>query len=234
MPTNSNSNTPKLLHLGCERTAPPEWTNVDGSWSAWLAQSPRIKKVLSFLHLISNPSDDRLWPTNIVLADLRKKLPFPDASFDAVYSSHTLEHLYREEAIAVLREAYRVLKPGGKCRNLVPDLHALVQDYVSRSTDPNDVDMVPGRRLILRMGMRGESQSRGGGLRRIYSNMTDFHSHKWMYDAEALQQLMEKAGFVDCQPRQYLQTDIPHIDKVELSFRADGGAIVEGVKPTTA
>ncbi len=41
-------------------------------------------------------------------------LPFPDASFDAVYSAHVLYHIdSREGQSAALAEALRVLRPGG-------------------------------------------------------------------------------------------------------------------------
>lgn len=54
--------------------------------------------------------------------DLRLPLPFPDASAAVVYSSHTLEHLYPEEALRLLREIFRVLAPTGVARIGVPDV----------------------------------------------------------------------------------------------------------------
>src|SRR5687767_5813097 len=103
--------SPRLLHLGCGLTAPPEWVNVDGSWNAWFAKRPRVRRALGLLRLVPRKQAEVPWPTNVKRVDLRGRLPFPDASFDAVYSSHTLEHLYRDEAIALLRESHRVLKP---------------------------------------------------------------------------------------------------------------------------
>lgn len=43
-------------------------------------------------------------------------------TFDTVYCSHALEHLYPHEAPIALGEFFRVLKPGGQAITLVPDL----------------------------------------------------------------------------------------------------------------
>jgi len=48
-------------------------------------------------------------------------LPFPDGSFAFIYSEHFLEHLYFDEALALLEECRRVLGPNGVVRTCVPD-----------------------------------------------------------------------------------------------------------------
>ncbi len=226
-----NADAPRLLHLGCGLTAPAEWTNVDGSRNAALAQQPFLKKIVRALRLAPKSQLDIPWPTNVIVADLRKRLPFPANSFDGVYSSHLMEHLHREDAIKLLREAMRVLKPGGTIRTLVPDVRAMVDEYLGQKTYPgsrNDDD--PARRLCHRLMMRGESAPRGGLLYSLYSARTDFHSHKWMYDADSLIKLMTEAGLNNCQSMPFHTSRIPHVDKVEQPHRFEGGVAVEGQK----
>ena len=54
--------------------------------------------------------------------DLRLPLPFPDSSVLVAYTSHTLEHLYPDEALRLLGEIRRVLRPDGVARVAVPDV----------------------------------------------------------------------------------------------------------------
>jgi hypothetical protein len=51
----------------------------------------------------------------------------PDFAVDAVFSSHTLEHLYAHETPQALQEMQRVLKPNGIVLATVPDLQAAAQ-----------------------------------------------------------------------------------------------------------
>jgi SAM-dependent methyltransferase len=54
-----------------------------------------------------------------VQADLNRPLDWlPDASVDAVYSRHALEHV--EQILPLMRELHRVLRPGGRLHLVVP------------------------------------------------------------------------------------------------------------------
>lgn len=62
--------------------------------------------------------------------DVRKGLPWPDNSVDAIYIGQAIEHFNRRtEAPALLRECLRVLKSGGAIRLTTPDLLDLVDSW---------------------------------------------------------------------------------------------------------
>lgn len=101
-----------LLNLGCGRRRHPQWTNAD---------------------LVPSGPD-------VLAVDLRRPLPFATASFTAVYAAHVVEHLDPGEADALLREAARVLAPGGVMRIVVPDLEGIVRAYLSSLDAVSDGD----------------------------------------------------------------------------------------------
>jgi SAM-dependent methyltransferase len=92
----------RCLNLGCGSRFHLNWENVDFHQTA----------------------------PNVRAHDLRKGIPYADASFDVVYHSHLLEHFSRESAPIFLRECHRVLKPGGVIRVVVPDLESIVRLYL--------------------------------------------------------------------------------------------------------
>jgi SAM-dependent methyltransferase len=60
---------------------------------------------------------------------------FAPQSFDAVWSSHVLEHLFVHEVPAALREFRRILKPDGFALITSPDLEAVASFIVERGAD---------------------------------------------------------------------------------------------------
>ncbi len=92
----------KLLNIGCGSSFHPEWTNVD-----LVSSSPNVQS-----------------------HDIRKGLPYSNGYFDACYSSHVLEHQSQSDAKSLISECFRVLKPQGVIRVVVPDLESIVRSYL--------------------------------------------------------------------------------------------------------
>jgi SAM-dependent methyltransferase len=90
------------LNLGCGPTFHPDWVNID-----------------------IRPTDPRVRTGNIT-----NGIPLEANVCDAVYHSHVLEHLSVQEAQFFLAECYRVLKPGGVLRVVVPDLEQIARLYL--------------------------------------------------------------------------------------------------------
>lgn len=59
------------------------------------------------------------------------KLPYEDASVDYFILHHVLEHFGCGEGEKLIKEAFRVLKPGGSLLVFVPDLLALAQRWLA-------------------------------------------------------------------------------------------------------
>lgn len=215
------------LHLGCGLVAPPEWVNVDGSWQVVFARYPLVRRLLAALHVISNEQAGIAWSANVKWLNLARPLPFADESFVAVYSSHTLEHLYHDDALSLLRESHRVLRKGGVCRAVVPDLESIVSRYcVAKSRGDADA----AAQLMDKLLVHDRRPKRGP--MGVYHRLTAFHQHKWMYDAASLQLLFHRAGFKQIDCARFRESRISRIGEVEFAERIlDGqGIAVEGVK----
>jgi SAM-dependent methyltransferase len=62
-------------------------------------------------------------------ADLRYPLKINDDSVDGIFCEHTLEHLTYKDVESILRECFRILKPEGSIRIIVPDLSLFINKY---------------------------------------------------------------------------------------------------------
>lgn len=70
-----------------------------------------------------------------------RQLPFADSSYDAIFSSHVLEHFSREEHARVLHEWVRVLKPGGEFIIVVPTIDWAVDQLKDRHVMTPETEM---------------------------------------------------------------------------------------------
>lgn len=217
-----------MVNVGSGPSNPSGWINIDGSAQAWFAAHPVFARTAALL----TGRQVGHWPKGVVYRDVRRGLGFAPASVAAVFSSHFVEHLYRDEALGFLRDAHRALRSGGVLRVIVPDVAAIVDWYLERRSQP-PAGQSPAARpeaasdvLMGLLGVHAPRRSPGRGLLALYRRRTDFDSHKWMYDADGLVALFREAGFEDPAPRKHLDSAIPRdaLAAVEAAGRIENGA----------
>src|SRR6185295_16545775 len=146
---------PTLLHAGCGTTPRPAW--ADG-----------FEEVRLDIDARCNPD------IRASIVDMGEIGPF-----EALYSSHCLEHLYPHQVPVALGEFFRVLKPGGKALIIVPDLEDVrpTEDalYLSEAGPICGLDMIYGKASL------------------IAEN--PFMAHHSGFTADTLRGAMEAAGF---------------------------------------
>jgi SAM-dependent methyltransferase len=193
------------LNIGCGTSGIAGWVNIDNSPTILLSRLPLGKR------LFRTPD----WPRDVRRVDVRKRIPFPDASVESVYSSHTFEHFSYDESLAVARECFRVLRPGGVIRIVVPDLGILVRDYLAETVDPK-----ASHRFISRLSLNS-------GVRDL---LHPGANHRQMFDTRSLIHLIREAGFPAPEVSSFGHSRIAEIASIELASRRPESLYVEAVK----
>jgi len=90
---------------------------------------------------LSSQAGENLDGIDVKQTDIENNsLPYDNNYFDVVYSKSFLEHLWSPDRY--LKEAYRILKPGGKILTLVPDWEANYKIYFDDYTHRTPFTMV--------------------------------------------------------------------------------------------
>jgi SAM-dependent methyltransferase len=211
------------LNVGCGTTPTEGWLNFDNSPSIRL---PRNRLILSLLSATGVVNETQLHLSTMAAergirwADARH-LPIQDKSVEALYSSHMLEHLDRSAAREFLKEATRVLVPGGHLRIVVPDLRRRVDQYVA---DGDADKFLDSTHLVV--------PTATGIIGRLKLVVVGPRHHAWMYDERSLSTLLLVAGFRDvvCLPPG--ATNIPDPGALDLRQREDDSIYVEARWPS--
>ena len=126
-----------------------------------------------------------------------EKLPFPDATFDVVYSNGVIHHTPNTQR--VVDEIYRVLKPGGK---------AIVMVYAENSLHywRNLVTVLGLRQHLLETFSIGEIMSR-----HVELTENDARPLVKVYTKQRLQKLFARYGKTSIVQRQMIAAEVPHL-----------------------
>lgn len=153
-------------------------------------------------------------PRAVYWLDIGQPFPLPAASVQYIFSEHVVEHVPPEVVARFLREAYRVLAPGGVIRTLTPDPEALAREYLARS------DLA--QTIVQRSASVGYRSQYPIDLLNVvfYENG---HCHLW--DAESLSALLREAGFQQIEQMRYGVSAHPALAAMDGHFKPDDPAI---------
>lgn len=201
------------INLACGSQLPDGWINVDYSLGARLAKLPLFRFINRKTSFFNCDWDDRIFIHNLI-----KPLPWKNNSVSSIYSSHTLEHMSRKEGLQFLGECYRVLKPEGVIRIVVPDLGHIVNEYTEGRIRADEFTDKLG--VLYKFGKNP-----------IKNKLTPFFQfpHKCMYDQKTLLTVMNDIGF-QVESRKPFDSNIKDIENVEVDWRTEDSVIVEGKK----
>jgi SAM-dependent methyltransferase len=173
---------PLQFQLGSGKTPKSGWVNID---------------------LVGDPVD-LAW-------NCERRLPFGDATVDALFHEHLLEHLPLKSGLDLTLECYRLLKPGGILRVGVPDVARLLRSWLDQPSD--FVESVrPGRPTPFL------------AVQEVFYCC----GHRTMYDFETLALLCRAAGFEMIEQRDFGDSRLSPCPDSE--HRRSGTLYVEAVK----
>lgn len=141
--------------------------------------------------------------------DLRNGLPFKSGSVSFAYCCHTLEHFFPDDAMGILRELRRVIRPDGIVRMAVPSFQFAL-------------DIAAGKAEAKFPRCFEDPQSQA--INYLFCD----GQHKYAYSFGLLNSFAREAGFREvfhysqkyaCQPKRY--------GNVEIGNEPEGSLIVE-------
>lgn len=158
------------------------WMNLDGNFDRG---DGAVGENIVFVD-----DTDRLNMKHIVRKD--SKLPFQSGSVQFVYSEHMLEHMLPIEGggVTFLREAWRVLAPGGVLRIVTPDLAKYACALAGRGEASSSKFLENHATRFGPMEMMTNPPTRATVVNNIFRN----YGHQWVYDFAEVRHALRYAG----------------------------------------
>jgi predicted SAM-dependent methyltransferase len=172
-----------MLNVGCGTAIKQGWLNID--------IDPRIE--------------------GAVCMDATRPLGLRDASVDFAYSEHMIEHVGLGDAIAMLRELHRVLRPGGMLRIATPEMDKIV-GLKNGKLDARQENYVRFSNMHF-----GSEFERAWPQNSCYAINRTFHEwgHQFIYDRATLASVLSHAGFRDVRFCEIGQSSVPEFRNLE-------------------
>ena len=98
----------------------------------------------------------------------KERFPFPDNTFDVVYHKSLIEHFYSPDHL--MKETYRVLKPGGKVVILTPDWVSTMKVFYEDVTHRRPYDTTALKDTLTMYGFKNIEVERFHQLPIVWKN----------------------------------------------------------------
>ncbi|MBN8704487.1 MAG: methyltransferase domain-containing protein [Bacteroidetes bacterium] len=144
----------EYLNVGCGANIYKHFLNLDWQW---------------------RPGVNLCW-------DLLKGIPLKENSFIGIFTEHCLEHLPFTKIPYIFSEFYRILKPGGRIRIVVPDGQLYMEIYNNR---------LNGGEQKFPYEDNFNNKTPAMYVNEVFRD----HGHLFCYDFQTMKLLLESAGF---------------------------------------
>ena len=176
-------------------------------------------------------TDIFLTQDSLVYLDVTKPFPFEDNTLDYIMGEHMIEHIDYPAGQSMLRECYRVLKPGGRVRMATPDLRVLLALHSTEKTDLQ-------RYYIDWAATRFVPEVRECKDVFVINHFSQAWGHRFLYDQELLRHALHTAGFRAIEFYKPGDSEDPNLRNLEAHGRVLGSEeinqfetlVAEGVK----
>jgi predicted SAM-dependent methyltransferase len=150
-----------------------------------------------------------------VYLDVTKRYPLPDGSFQYVFSEHVIEHVPWEGGLAMLKECYRVLAPGGKVRIVTPNLTKFIELLFGTADDAQRF-IETKLRYYYKWPITPVPEAY------IFNRELRDFGHQFLYDPATLRKTFELAGFKQITEHGVTEKTDPVFQEAELRTRDVG------------
>jgi SAM-dependent methyltransferase len=207
------------INLGCGLENPDKWVGIDGGFTNYVINkypyfiAKQIAKGsnLSQNQLYGKDYFSKIKKMHFLHHELNHGVPYEDNSVPNIYSSHFFEHLFKDQAIELLKECFRVTQPGGMIRICVPCLEeevGAIQEAINKykSGEINDIQH------FVTVNQEGYVPA--------------FSNHRWMYDFAEMAGVLKGIGYTDIKRCTYQTGDIQDVEILDTR----DGLFIEATK----